>query len=239
MVLDDILFAHMRQPLGDYHLLSPQPALAKVNRQLRGEVLPMWYSNMSFAICIEPTRHSEIDQVWQRFLDRFRAHTAGADGSHHLFFIKRIRVQLWHPALEPGPSSADSPFAGELHYDAANSRYRRTGEFHRILSNGVELDFGPKWLWELDGGARGNGIDWTDRAAVRAVLEAGIMEAATMEARRGDGQDYIIAKFWDTFPLERLVNLAMMIGGECKEAAQFLHVETWLAPLKPPGRQGY
>lgn len=119
MVLDDIV---PNRPAG-CHSLS-QPALARVNRQLRREVLPMWYGSKTFAIIIQPRRHSEVDQFWQRFLDRFGAHTAGADGSHYLSSIKRINVVLWNPALEPGFNAAESFLWREVQHQLAYRQLR-------------------------------------------------------------------------------------------------------------------
>lgn len=233
MVLHDIVIAFKEKHPAGCHDLS-QPALAKVNRQLRSEVLPMWYRDKTFGIRIQPRRHSEIDQVWQRFLDRFKAHTAGADGSHYLSSIKRINVVLCNPALEPGFNPADSRLWGELEQDPSYRYYRRTGEIPRDLSNCIELQFGPKWLWELDGRATGNIIDWTDRVAVRATLEAGITER-----RCGNRSKPRLDKFWETYPFERLVDLAMMIGSECKDAARFLNFGVSLAHLDARFRYGY
>lgn len=221
MVLDDIV---PNRPAG-CHPLS-QPALARVNRQLRSEVLPMWYGAKTFSITIQPRRHSEVDQVWQRFLDRFRAHTAGADGSHYLSSIQRINVVLWNPALEPGFDPADSFLWREVEHQLAYRQFRRTGVFRPELSNRVSLEFGPRFRWELDGRSKGNGVDWADRVAVSAALKAGILGE-----RRGELSSPRLAKFWETYPFERLVDLAMVVGGECKDAARFLYFGLSLAHL--------
>lgn len=98
--------------------------------------------------------------------------------------------------------------------------------FRPELSNRVTLEFGPRFRYELDGRSKGNGVDWADRAAVSAALKAGILGE-----RRGPLSSPQLTKFWETYPFERLVDLAMVVGGECKDAARFLYFDLFLAHL--------
>ncbi|KAK7702639.1 hypothetical protein SLS64_009602 [Diaporthe eres] len=195
-------------PVGDFDLC--QPALAKVNRQLRGEVLHMWYREKSFGICIHPKWHSEVEKVWQDFVGRFKAHTAGADGSHHLSRVRRLQVELWHP------SSYER--ACDYYY-----RRRRPGETPLWACNGVYVRFGA------DGKPPCHSVgvvnnNWTDRSLARGLLKASIV------GTRRDWSPDNLEQFWETYPLERLVDLVMMIAGECKEAAGSLHISTSMPP---------
>lgn len=204
-IADMPLAQDLDHPVGEFNLC--QPALARVNRQLRSEVLPMWYgARRSFGICIHPRWHSEADQAWQGFVDRFQAHAAGADGSHHLSCIRRLQVELWHPAFGPG-------------------LLRKTSRFFFDRRNGVYIHFGPLATSFPDrAGVRVDITDWTDRHTVRARIRASIVETRH--------EQYIdrLCRFFGTFPFERLVDLVMMVAAECKEAARFVHIATSFAP---------
>lgn len=204
-----------------------QPALAKVNRQLRSEVLPIWYKERFFGICVYPKRHSEADQVWQDFVDRFKAHTDGADGSHYLSRIKRLQVELWHPAFNPSFVLDRNTMPGWIPTRDYHRLYQQTGLFPFEMCNGVYLRFGDLNWTKGDHQVRvGNKeTNWADRGAVRALLEAGIVE------QRGDREPDRLEWFWRTFPFDRLVYLVMLIAGECKEAARSVHIKTSFAPL--------
>lgn len=193
----------LNHPVGEFDLC--QPALAKVNRQLRGEVLHMWYREKSFGICIRPKRHSEVEQVWQDFVGRFKAHAAGADGSHHLSRVRRLQVELWHPS------------------DYDYYRLHRPGEIPLLACNGVYVRFGAhgKPPCHSVGVVNNN---WTDRSLIRGLLKASI------EGTRRDCSPDNLEQFWETYPFERLVDLVMMIAGECKEAAGSLHISTSMPP---------
>lgn len=218
MIIADIPCTQdVNHPVGEFNLC--QPALAKVNRMFRREVLHMWYNKKSFGICLYPRRHSEVDQVWRNFVDRFKAHTAGADGSHHLSRIQRLQVELWHPAYGPD-------------FDRYRI-YRERGVFPLNMCNGVYIQFGA-----LAGqfGAHAKPFrlridhsktDWTDRRAVRALMMVSIVET------RRERDLTIVWRFFKTYPFERLVDLVMMIAAECKEAARVLHIATSFAPLQP------
>ncbi|KAL2277571.1 hypothetical protein FJTKL_15323 [Diaporthe vaccinii] len=196
-------------PVGDFNLC--QPALAKVNRQLRGEVLRMWYREKSFGICIDPKWHSDVERVWQDFVGRFKAHTAGADGSHHLSGIRRLQVELWHPCAPFNPRFGRYrvPRPGETPLWACNGVYIRFGAHGKPLSQGVGVVH----------------TNWTDRRLVRGLLETSILDT------RRDWGYSSLRQFWETYPFERLVDLVMMIAGECKEAASSLHISTSLVPI--------
>ncbi|KAG6358481.1 hypothetical protein INS49_014365 [Diaporthe citri] len=181
-------------PVGEFNLC--QPTLAKKEK--------------NFGICIYPKRHSEVDQVWQDFVDRFKAHTAGADGSHHLSRIQHLQVELWHPAFGPGfDHHRLQQGSGAFPFDMCNGVYIRFGAFARPLRHNVGV----------------LNTDWTNRDAVRGLIGASIVES------RHDWFPGRLERFWDTYPFERLVDLVMMIAGECKEAAGSLHIATSLPPL--------
>lgn len=215
---------NMDHPVGESTLR--QPALAKVNRQLRSEVLPIWYKERFFGICVYPKRHSEADQVWQDFIDRFKAHTDGADGSHYLSRVKRLQVELWHPAFDPGFLPDPNIMPGWIPTPEFHRIYHQTGLFPFEMCNGVYLRFGDV-NWSKGHRVRvGNeDPDWTDRGAVRAMLEAGIVE------ERGDRYPDRLEQFWRTFPFDRLVDMVMLIADECKDAARSVHMKTSFAPL--------
>lgn len=219
---------NMDHPVGESTLR--QPALAKVNRQLCSEVLPIWYKERFFGICVYPKRHSEADQVWQDFVDRFKAHTDGADGSHYLSRIKRIQLELWHPALDPGFLPDPDTIPGLIHTETSHRTYLQTGLLSYDMCNGVYIRLGdvnwPGSKWSLAGHRVGDkDTNWADRTAVRALLEAGIVE------ERGDRYPDRLERFWRTFPFDRLVDLVMLVGEECKEAACSVHIKTSFAPL--------
>ncbi|KAL1865516.1 hypothetical protein Daus18300_007161 [Diaporthe australafricana] len=214
--------------IGEFSLC--QPALAQVNRQLRHEILPMWYSEKSFGTRIYPKMLSEAAQVWQGFLDRFNAHTTGADGSSYLSRIQRLEVELWHPAFDPDPlrRARRTSFFNDFYHipDPSDS-------FPLKMSNGVYLQFGP--INRPVGMAQHPRVgdddsDWSDYAAVRALLRAAIVEDRSNQERH----PWKLEFFWKTFPFERLVGLVMMIAVECKEAARLVRVGTSFAALEHP-----
>lgn len=210
------------------------PALAKVNQQLRNEILPMWYSKKNFSIRIYPMTHSEADQVWQVFLDRFNAlRTAGtatttdaSPSTSYLSRIQRLEVELWHPAV-------DLPLHRRLRTCTISKdlqdEYDRTGQYPLRMCNGVYIQFGGPFAKLCSHRVDCDATNWRDRGALRALLQDAIVEE---RRNHNDGRHTDrLELFWEMFPFHRLVDLAMMIAAECPEAARLVHIGTSFAPL--------
>lgn len=219
MVINDIpgIMNVHRRPVGQYSLR--QPALARANRQLRREILPIFFHKMSFGIRIYPKMHSEVDEVWNGFLDRFAALAVGFDGVSCLSRIQSLEVELWHPAFRPPLRRRPRPYQNRLVHD----HDKPTGEFPLHMCDGIYLQFGalPRSPCERFGG---EDEDWTNRDSVKAVLKAAIVQNRIGMYTLG------LETFWKTYPFERLVDLLMMIAAECKMAARVIRVGTSFAP---------
>ncbi|KAL1849871.1 hypothetical protein Daus18300_013128 [Diaporthe australafricana] len=147
-----------------------QPALAKVNRQLRAEVLPMWYSMKSFKFYIRPWFHhytrlhgpwyvsgcdpSQVDKAWLRFLTRFLALENGADGRDYLSYVNSLEVELWQPDRE---------------------LLAHRGFGFRGDENTVSLQFGhvDGEMYRTYRRVGRDNTDWSRRDEVRAELDSG------------------------------------------------------------------
>ncbi|KAG6355373.1 hypothetical protein INS49_003335 [Diaporthe citri] len=226
MVIDDIhrIEHHCQRPVGEYSL-SQQPALARANRQLRHEVLPMFiYKKKSFGIRIHPKTHGEAEEVWNKFLNHFGALTTGINGISHLSLVENLEVELWHPAFHVPSRPWTEPLTRTQH-----KLQEHNEQFSLALSNGVYLQFGsrPGRLTQLLGG---DSTDWTDRDVVTALLKAAIVQNRT-----SDRQFTILGRlerFWATYPFERLVDLVMMIAAELKETSRVVRIGTSFSILK-------
>ncbi|KAL1866904.1 hypothetical protein Daus18300_006607 [Diaporthe australafricana] len=222
MVLVDIprIIEFANRPAGEFSLR--QPALAKANRQLRHEILPIFY-HRSFGIRIYPKTHSEVDKVWKGFLDSFAAMTVRLDGVSILSRIQSLEVELWHPAFRRPyrrrPRPDDIQHVHDHDYQNA--------EFPLYMSDGIYLQFGalPRHPCER---LRDEDTDWTNRASVKAVLERAIEQNRRIIYRRSDTRDW--DSVWRTYPFERLVDLSMMIAAECEKAARVIRIGTSFAP---------
>lgn len=228
MVLADVphIMGFLHRPIGEFSLR--QPALAKVNRQLRHEILPMFYYQKGFGVRIYGKTHSEADQAWQSFLERFDALKTGIDGISYLSYIQRIEVELWHPAF--GPS------------DPKPRRYNENDQFTLALSHGIYLQFGPSVTDDYKQRPRGlpvmvrhgrrvgdDNTDWVDRDLVRNLLQNTIARAhgspSPHSADLGTRGSRSLQRFRATYPYERLVDLAMMIAAECKQLSGHVYLE--------------
>lgn len=228
MVLADLrhIIGHVHRPIGEFSLR--QPALAKVNRQLRHEILPMFYFQKGFGVRIYGKTHSEVDQAWQSFLDRFAALKAGIDGISYLSYIQRIEVELWHPAFE---LSEPKP-----------RRYNENDQFTFALSHGVYLQFGRSVTDDYNQRPRGlpamvrhgrrvgnDNTDWADRDLVRNLLRNTVAREYGILDPENFGPHILgfrsLHRFQATYPYERLVDLAMMIAAECKQLAGHVYLE--------------
>ena len=217
MVIDDIptMADQNQRPVGEF---SPcQPALAKANRQLRHEVLPIFYSSKSFGMRIYPKTHGEVDEVWNKFLGSFGALITGLDGASHLSHVQNLEVELWHPAPNvPRPGGLRTVTQSLPDHD------NQPDFFPLTMSNGVYLHFGARRRL-LEQTVGGEDTDWTDRDAVTAVLKTAIVD------NRRYLDAYRLERFWVTYPFERLVDLVMMIAAECKEAGRVVRIGTSFA----------
>lgn len=211
MVLDDIPKkeeSNYRRPLGDFSLI--QPALARVNRQLRSDILPMFYYHKgSFGMRILPKDHADVNEVWYSWVDRFQILKIRPDGGDpFLPHIQSLEVELWHPANKYPSDQTDAD-----------------GNAPPEPYDGIYLQFGgsprPDCNVRLASGI--DGMDWNDRFSVRVALLTGIVES-----RRGIGLD-LLELLLENYPLERLVDLVMMIANGCKKAAQVIYIGTYFA----------
>lgn len=220
MVIDDIpdIITMHHRAVGQYSLR--QPALAKVNRQLRSEILPIFFHKKSFGIRIYPKKHSEVDEVWNSFLNRFAALAAGFDGVSCLSRIRRLEVELWHPAF-------NSPLRRRPR-SYQDDHGTPPDEFPLRMCDGVYLQFGadPRSPCKRVGS---EDQDWTNRDSVKAVLTAALVQNR-MFPHIGMSTTRAPESFWETYPFERLVDLLMMIAAECKMAARVIRVGTSFAP---------
>lgn len=222
MVIDDIprIIFHVQRPVAEYSP-SQLPALARANRQLRHEVLPMFvHMKRSFGIRIHPKTHDEAEEVWNKFLDHFGALTTGINGISLLSLVDNLKVELWHPAFNV-PSH---PWIGPL---TRNQRVLQNynGQYPLTLCNGIYLQFGsrPDQLTQRFGG---DNTDWTDRDVVTALLKTAIVHNRTNGRRVTISERPELERFWVIYPFERLVDLVMMIAAEFKETSRVVRIGT-------------
>lgn len=220
MVIDGIprMNNYGPRPVGEYSL-SQQPTLAKVNRQLRHEVLPVFiYRKRNFGIRIHPKTHDEAQEVWNKFLDHFGALTTGINGISHFSLMQNLEVELWHPAF-PTPSP---PSIGPLTW-IQHKFQEHNEQFPLTLSNGVYLQFGSRHLLFTQRFGDKN-TDWTDRDVVTALLKAAIVHNRTYSSALRTPER--LERFWATYPFERLVDLVMMIAAEFKKKSRVVRIRT-------------
>lgn len=217
MVIADIKYCPDRYyyPDMDYcpvsELTLRQPALASVNRQLRCEVLAMWYTGKTFAsVRICPKVPPGADQAWLDLLDRFTSRTAGEHVSHYPSPIQSIVVDLRHPGLDPvGRGRRLLQQTGAVSLSVSHDASHRSGVqdvpyLHRVGDENT---------------------DWADRDAVRSVLWGSIV------AEHAVRYAWPLECYWEMYPLERLVDLVMMVAAECKEACRLVYMTTSLSAL--------
>lgn len=233
MVLDDIpnyppWYHHA--PSGRFCL--NEPALAKVNRQLRNEMLPMfYYHKRSFAMRIYPNCHS--DETWNRFLDRFAALTVCRDGPSFLSYTQSLQVDLCHPTLNVSHCPHERSIS-QRHGCKGNTEDKfkppcsMCRDIYRFFKYGGSHRRSSHWLR-----AGGDDTNWTDRHAVATALVDSIRENARgLHAHQ-------VRHLREMYPLDRLVDLLMRIAAECKDAAKVIHFDVHFGlQYYLPGRGG-
>ncbi|KAL2289303.1 hypothetical protein FJTKL_02309 [Diaporthe vaccinii] len=224
MVIDDIPRTkhYGQRPVGDYSL-SQQPALARVNRQLRHEVLSMFiHKKKSFGIRIHPKTHDEAEEVWNKFLDHFGALTTSINRVSHLSLVENLEVELWNPVFRVPSRPRIGPLTWTQH-----KRQERIEQCPLTVCNGVYLQFGPR-PGRLTQRFGGEDTDWTDRDVVTALLKAAIVQNRT-------GNRVVpipkLERFWATYPFEWLVDLVMMVAAEFEKTSRVVRIGTSFSTL--------
>jgi hypothetical protein len=204
----DLSVDHVVTPVGAYSF-SQQPALAQANRQLRNEVLPIFFDMKKvFGFRIHLGPHKEAHVKWDKFLDHFGALVTGLNGISHITRVQKLKVELWHPGSAVLPRVMLGPLMGNLH----NLRRNYNSRFPLHKPDVIYLEFGsPRGMHvERFGGAN---TDWADRAKVMKVLRAAIVRDQSLVGRWGPNI-LKIRRFCEEFPFRRLVELTMMIAAE-------------------------
>ncbi|KAI3400378.1 hypothetical protein diail_3395 [Diaporthe ilicicola] len=194
-----------------------QPPLAKVNRQLRREILPLWFSKKRFLVRICPDGFPDADRAWKTFLARFNALIGGVDGSFYLSLVNRLEFELTAPAIMT-PTMADAD----------------------PQATGVRLQFGPLQrqitkTWVMVG--RPTSTDWGNRDEVRDSLVHSLWCELMAEMRGGlswhginwnsldsDGEPDRDAILEPYIQIDRLVDLVMMVTAECSPMTRVVSV---------------